>query len=275
VNRTNFYLAICTLSLMTSGSARCIHAAEKDDVANEPIVTASGTGSITRPTNLLYFDARIVAQGATVQEAVNDLRERRAQFLKSFEPLGSDKGSLEIGTMKRWDVGGADVEPPITLSLSVRAQWTLNSADAEELLLEADALEAKIKAAELGWSKSFAHQAARGNGFVRRGREALIPEPGLQDNPVSAGERTRVFHYGATPLSEEERTELLATTFEKAKASADELARAAGRRLGNPRTLKAEGTVFHSLRNSSSVPGEIRPFVSVTATFDLLPAVDK
>jgi hypothetical protein len=119
----------------------------------------------------------VQAKGKTLKEALAKLREKREAAQKSLEALGVVPGSIEFGEptiveekddrqrqvamrMMR-QMRNQGVKPPqkpkeatpILVSVSLKAEFRLKPSEPEEFLIVANALEQRMKAADLGGLK--------------------------------------------------------------------------------------------------------------------------
>jgi hypothetical protein len=115
------------------------------------------------------------------------------------------------------------------------AEWKLSAKSPDELLLAVHALQEKIKAADLAGMKDAEKLSPEQEEMLE---EAEDPDMmGFNSNiEVKPGEP--VFMY-VSRISDAERDKALAEAFQKARAHATRLAKAAGAELGNLKSLTA------------------------------------
>jgi hypothetical protein len=134
------------------------------------------------------------------------------------------------------------------MSATLRADWTLDASDPDRIAAMAEAIRAKVAAANLGGSPqklSPEEQEIAEDAEMARSRQS---PPGVSITPPPDGEHAGpVFVFVAT-ISDAERKAALASGYTRARKRAAELARAAGKELG-------EITSLYSNFNNSCSPG--------------------
>jgi uncharacterized protein YggE len=285
----NVVCGICLVGFMPAIAAA--QAAAEDALGNGAI-TVTGAVTLRRPATILRLQAQLVAKGHDLKEALEQLPARREAFLKQFQLLEADKDSLELGRTQLYSQDnqqmlqmqrmqqriqqGLPPEPPAPVarvSLPLKAEWTLTGETPEELLLAADALQAKIKAADLGWPPNRENRQPLVAGQVR----APFSESNLDDE-LQGQAGVPIFQYVAL-ISTEDQERALAEAFQNARASAARLAKAAGEQVGGVRNLKdiSQSAPGRRARPStrevvSFSPGEVNYRVALQVSFDLKPA---
>ena len=223
--------------------------------AEEPgTVIAQGTAVVERPPELLRMQLEIHAKASDLKTALSRLADRRAKAEKVLLELGADKESLKFGTphvsaeatqrqqQMRMMVlqqlrsrggkpkEGAETPEPVTLALSVKAEWPLSKTDPNELLLMTHELQKKIKAADLSGKKEVEQPTEE--------EEELAEE--MQNNYFDGSEQQvgePVFMYVAK-IAAADRKQAIADAFTQAKAKAEDLAQAAGASVAGLSQLK-------------------------------------
>jgi uncharacterized protein YggE len=221
-------------------------------------VTGNGTAEVKRQPTVLRVQVEVLVKAKDLKEALARLKERRDAALARLLALGAPKeavafgepslGSEKTDQQRQYEAmiaqrlraqGGAKTAPkakpapPTVLSTTLRVDLPLKTSGQEELLIRAQDLQEKIKAADLGGLKEFQklspqeEEVAEENQAMMRGGEA---EP-------KRGEPAFAFVY---KVSEGEYAKALAEAFQKAKRAAGELARAAGTELGELRHLEGQ-----------------------------------
>jgi len=217
-------------------------------------VIAQGTSVVERPPELLRMQLEIHAKATDLKTALSRLAERRAKAEKVLLELGADKESLKFGTphvsaeatqrqqqMRMMVVQqlrarggrpkeGVETPEPVTLALSVKAEWPLAQTEPNELLLMAHELQKKIKAADLSGKKEVEQPTEE--------EEELAEE--MQSNYFDGSEQQvgePVFMYVAK-IAPAVRKQAIADAFNQAKAKAEDLAQAAGASIGSLSELK-------------------------------------
>jgi uncharacterized protein YggE len=275
---------VCGIWLLGFMPALAAGQTAAENEAGNGAITVTGSVTLRRPTTILRFHAQLVAKGADLKEALANLHTQREAFLKQFQTLEADKDSLEVGSTQLYSQQMMQqirmqrgltpelADPVVRVSVPVQAEWTLSAKTPEELLLASDALQAKIKAADLGWPQN------------RENRQSRLPGgsglsfPGISlDDELQTQSGTPFFQFVAL-ISTEERDRALAEAFEKARASAARLAKAAGEQVGAVRNLKDVSQSSQGRRAAASTteavgtsPGEINYRVALQVSFDLKP----
>ncbi len=243
----------------------------------------TGTGEVTlRPLpSVLRARVRIESKGSTVATALARLKDRRGRALKKLEALGVDMESISISrpaVSKDMPAGTSYVSLPVpsnaaygsfpspnsppaiarpmrsrleeaprlfTASTHITADWPLDEENVDELLIAAEALKTKIKAADLAGVKSpdkltpeeqeILEETAPSRTStvaVPYGRPTLPVPPSYYPYTVQTMRSGNPRFLFVAPISAEQRKAALAGAFTKAKAKATELAGAAGKRIG-------------------------------------------
>ena len=223
--------------------------------AEEPAtVLAQGTSVVERHPQVLRMQLEIHAKANDLKTALSRLTDRRAKAEKVLLELGADKASLKFGTphvsaeatqrqqQMRMMVlqqlrarggrpkEGAETPEPVTLALSVKAEWPLAQTEPNELLLLTHELQKKIKTADLSGKKEVEQPSEE--------EEELAEE--MQSNYLDGSEQQvgePVFMYVAK-IAPADRKQAIADAFNQAKSKADDLAQAAGASIGSLNELK-------------------------------------
>jgi uncharacterized protein YggE len=211
-------------------------------------IAAAGSAEIKRQPQALRVQVEIVAKGKDLKEALVKLKERREAvkvLLRGFETapesvafgdptLGGDKTDqqkqFEMMVAQRLRAGGKPLPKtgaqPTVVSLSLKFDAPLKADSAEELLVQAEALQQKIKKADLGGAKDFEKLTPQQEELAEEMEMASMM--GGEQGP-KPGEPTFVF---VGRVSEDEQTKALAEAFANAQRDAQQLAKAAGVTLG-------------------------------------------
>ena len=231
-------------------------------------VSGTGTATIERAPETLRMEVDVLAKGKDLKDALSKLKQRRKAAEQQLAKLGADTKSIRFGTprvssvdndqqrqmqmMMRQRMSGrgkrraADkpaVTPPVTIAVSLVAEWPLKTDDAdgtggadgaEQFLLAAHALEAKIKDADLGGRKA-AEELSPEEAELAEESEDDDEQVYYSGQPQAKPGEPR-FVYVAS-ISDGERAQALGKAFERAKADALRLAQAAGTELGNLQRL--------------------------------------
>ena len=162
-------------------------------LAAESTVSGTGVEVIRRPPEVLRMRIEISAKGKTLAEALRKLAARRETALQELAKMSSDKEEtragearvnsatsdrqrqIEMMVRQRMLQAGKKskkaAKKPVSVSCTVTSEWKLQGKTAEELLLEAQAIEDKMRGRsgrkEFGRHDRRRGRARRGNG--RRG----------------------------------------------------------------------------------------------------------
>jgi uncharacterized protein YggE len=209
-------------------------------------IEASGTATVQRKPTQLRLYMELVAKGKTLPEALAKLKERREAATAQLETLKADKNSIVFGaptvpntqsphnrqieamvmaqmrSRGKKAPKGLQVPHTVTVAQTLTAQWPLEGESLEQMLLMAQNIQEKIKAADLAGAKESEALSAEEEEFAEEANQ-MANQFGAQQQ---SGEAPH-FLYVAT-LPAKEREEALAQAFKKAIQHADETARAAG-----------------------------------------------
>ena len=222
-------------------------------------ISADGSVTVTRPAGALRVHVELVAKGKTMDEALAKLKDRREAALAQLETLKADKASIvltgptlsnlenaqqrQMEAMVRQRMAsrgrkaskGLKTPKSVALSLTLKAEWPLTAEDPDKRLLEAQTLQDKVKAADLGGSKEAEKPSPEEEEMAEEMAE-MMPSSG--EEKMTPGQPN--FLYVAR-ISEKDRQKALAEAFVKAKTKAGQLAEAAGVSLGTLVGLSGHG----------------------------------
>ena len=243
-------------------------------------VAAMGHVHLQRPPTHLRMYLQLSGKGKTLEEALAALKERREKVAAQLEKLGADKKVLvftppgvdestaaqqrrmELMIAQRMGRGAKKtakpVKPPVAVTTMLTATWPLVGDSTEKLLLAADAVREKVKAAELSGDKETPKLSAEEQEVAEEMAAQTNQNMGGDEQVARLGEPRFLY---LAQLSLQDRQAALAGAFAKAKAQAAELAKAAGAGLG-PMT---------SLRSDASSMGGFNPY----ARFGYNPYADR
>lgn len=284
-------------------------------VQTEPAVTGDGSVTVTLQPEVMRLRIDLLAKGKDLKEAMTKLKERRETARKKIIEMGASEKTIDIAAaslsagktderrqmemMVRARMAGrkADKEKeakpqPVTVSATLTAEWPIKTQDNDELLLMAQELQEKIKAADLAGLKDMEAKSTE----EEEEEEAESPEEVLYsgDQGPKPGEPAFVF---VARIPADRLDKATAEAFEKARAKALRLAKAAGVLTGNLRFLSshqrpdydrmsryryAYGSYFQELIQQSysaegadaeeaigAEPGPVTFRVTVTASFEI------
>ncbi len=216
------------------------------------VVSGHGTAVVKKPPTTARMHLALSGKGKTMEEALADLKAKRAKAVAFLEKLGADKKSIEPGAPRvsredtqrrrqlevmirqkmRGGKAGKAVKLPesVTVVAVLKAEWPLSAAEPEATFVAVHKLQEQIKEAKLAGGKEEGklspEEAELSEEMGAEMAMALSPYGEEQADP-----NTPVFLYVAT-IPDEERQKAMAEAFRKAKADAARLAQAAGVQLG-------------------------------------------
>jgi len=221
-------------------------------------VSGNGVVTISRQPETMRLQVALQGKGATLKDALAAVKTRADAARKQLTSLGAEKDSIKIDNtkitpkndqdqqrqmqrmmMQRMQQGGKTpkkpkkVAEPVLVSAMLTAEWKLDTKSADELLLSVNALQEKIKAADLAGMKDAEKLSPE--------QEEMLEEMGDQEmynynsnNQPKPGEPVFLF---VGKISDAERDKALGEAFQKAKAQATRVAKAAGAELGTLKSL--------------------------------------
>jgi uncharacterized protein YggE len=210
---------------------------------------------------MMRLQIDLLARGQDLKEAIAKIKERREAASKKLTELGAAADSIQFGEvrivpskndeqrrmemmvrarMKGQKPGAKDVakKEPVKVSMSLKAEWLIKAGSAEERLLAAHELQDKIREADLAGQKEAEKLSAEEQ---EEAEEAAGEERMPSFDPSDgAAPGTAVFFFVAK-VSDEEKSKMAKEAFDKARASAERLAKAAGVGLGPLQSLSRSG----------------------------------
>ena len=224
-------------------------------------IAASGHVHLQRPPTHLRMYLQLTGKGKTLEEALAALKERREAAAARLEKLGVDKSALvftppgvdesQAVQQRRMEMmiaqrmggrgakkGAKPVKPPAAVTTMLTATWPLTGDTTEKLLLAAESLREKVKAAELVGGKEGPKLSPEEQELAEE-MAARNPNQGGDEEQAGPGEPRFLF---VALLSPQDRQKALAEAFAKAKTQAAELAKAAGAGLGAMTGLGGEAS---------------------------------
>lgn len=209
-----------------------------------------GTASviIEREPNVMRLQMMIEGQGKDVKEALSRLKEKETADREKLQKLGAAEGSVKFS-----DAQPAEVNPQLqmqrmiqmrtgnaprpaknqpvvaTLTSVLTAEWTLNGKHGDDLLVDSQDLEDKIKAADLS-------AGASDKALTPEQQEIVEENQGMAGNEGQPNPRDPVFIF-VCKISDEDCDAARAGAYKKARDDAQRLAKAAGIELGSIRQI--------------------------------------
>ncbi len=230
--------------------------------ASPGTVSGMGTVSIKTKPQRLRMTIQLQEKGKTVQESLAKLADRliaarlqleelspketdvsKRMHMSNSEPTLSSGQTDEEKQMQQMMMQqmrsrgrapkGLQVPKSVTTAITLTAEWPVWDKSNEELLLFADTLQEKIKAADLAGLNE-PKQLTPEEEELQAEMEEMMSDYGYGNEQAKPGEPSFVY---VAKISEEERATALAAAFEKAKAQAQRLAVAAGAKFGKLSSL--------------------------------------
>jgi uncharacterized protein YggE len=226
--------------------------------AGEAQISATGHVRLKRPPTHLRMYLQITGKGKTLEEALAALKERRETVAAQLDKLGADRASvvfsppgvdptaaaqqqrMEAMVVARMGTGARKpvkvVKPPVSVATILTVQWPLAGDSPEKLLVAANSVSEKVKAANLAGGKDSAKLTPEEKEVAEE--MAAAPSQGNYDEEAPRPGQARLVF--VAHLAVEDRKTAQAEAFAKAKAHAAELAQAAGAALGPLTGLSGE-----------------------------------
>ncbi len=242
------YQRCLTVILFIILMARASRAAAPGDGG---VIQSAGTASIKRTADTMRVTIELTAEGKSMKDALETLKARRSAAQEKLAALAPVDKSVEfseprVGTedprqrqmermlrnrMQQKTPKKTTEAPPVKVTLNVKAEWSLTGKTGDDLLLAANDLQEKIRAADLGQVK----------GASLEEQEAMEENGGNYDGntPVRPGEPVFAF---IARVPENVRAKAMADALGKARTNAERLAKAAGGQLGAIRSLSNQSS---------------------------------
>lgn len=214
-----------------------------------PSLSATGAVTLQRTPARMRMYIQIFGKGKNLEEALAKLKERREAAVLQLESLKADKKSIvfdgptksaaesaqrrqiEAMVMEQMrsrgkKAKGLQVPQTVTVNGSLTAEWPLEAKSQEQLLILAQGIEDKIKAADLSGSQETQKLSPEEEELAEEAKQAMSR---YGETPQPMGQPTFVF---VATVSKQDRQKAMADAFKKASAEAAELAKAGGVGLG-------------------------------------------
>jgi uncharacterized protein YggE len=238
--------------LLCLANGTLVHA-QRGFASGEGTVAGTGTEVIKRAPEILRMQIEITAKAKTLGVALKKLEAHRDAALGQLAKMSSEKETTRAGEPQV----GASVSPqqqqmammvrqrlaqagkknkkapekPISVACTLTAEWKLKGKNTVELLLEAQAIEDKVRAADLAGMD--AEEKTAEEEELAEEMEEQMPNFG-DDNQPKPGEPTFIF---VGKISPQDRAKATSAAFAKARQQAEELSVAAGAELGALQSL--------------------------------------
>ncbi len=219
------------------------------------VILTTGKASIEVPAERMLLVVDLIARNQDVREAVTSLQDRIEAAKAQVAALGANEDSVKIAdpkiataqsdaqqslraqVLEGFNLAGRDLEttalqPMVTVTARLTAEWDLSESDAIERLATVYQLQQQIKDAKLS--------GADENEELSEEELELLEEAQMMANDFFSdeqkpGEPTFLFY---TAIRQEQREAALKQAFESAKAQGVQLANAAGVQLGELQSLQ-------------------------------------
>ena len=246
--------------------------------AGQQTISATGTATVKRKPTVLRMYLELAAKGSNLDEALKKMKDRRESARAQLETLKADKDAITFGDpslssaasprqrqievmlMARMQSRGkkpakTSIASSVTVRAMLTAQWSLEAETPEQMLVLAQSLQEKVKAADLAGIKD-AEKLSPEEEELADEASQMMDQSGEQRTP--AGQPYFMF---IARLSQADREKLLGEAFAKAKTQAADLAKAADVELGPLTGISGQCGGQHNLgdeeynpfNNSSSV----------------------
>lgn len=215
-------------------------------------ITGSGTETLLRQPEILRMQIQLSAKGKNAEEALAKLKSLRENVKQKVEKLGPVAESVSIGAPK---IAGADSSQgqmqrmvrqqlqgggkkksddkmaPVSVTATLKAEWKLDGADADSMIVSASELQAKIEAADLAGSKESKEASEEEEEEASEEAQSMRFMENMYSGQGGAAPGMPSFTYVAM-IPTEDVSKALKAAFAKAKQNAERTAEATGEKLG-------------------------------------------
>jgi uncharacterized protein YggE len=236
--------AVIALSFVAFGPAPA--RAQADDAGT---VTGTGSVSLERTPDRMRVQVALFGKGAGIKEALEALEKRTDAARTQLNELKVEKDSIafdppkvttnpdlriqriELMLAQRRGKKAKKADKSVTVTSTLTAEFKIDAKDARTMLLAVHPLQEKIREADLSGAKEAEKLTPE--------QEELLEEAEAQGYSYGGEEQKPgdpVFLF-VSRIKDEDRDQALAEAFQKAKAQAAKLAKAAGSELGALKSL--------------------------------------
>lgn len=259
----------------------------------EGTVEGTGTAAVKQQPDTLRLHIDLLAKARTLRDALAKLKERREAARLELIALKVDEASIEFAEPKiqvqsdeqrrmmqmlvQQRLQGpsrrrpADApKPPVTVSMSLKAEWPIKYESIEELLILSHELQEKIREADLAGLKEAEELSPEEQELAEEMEQMRSSYGSGEEQP---GEPTFLF---VAAVSGQQRAAATAEAFRKARDQATQLAEAAGAQLGSLRHLSSQrsaqldyndymgyGNLYRLAQQQMATPGASEPAEAV------------
>lgn len=260
-----------TALLMVAGCWLGLPIAILGQEADPGTIDAAGLSVVERQPEIMRLQVEVFGKGKDLKAALQALATRRDETQKQLAELGALEGSVNFGPPKLSAAdnqqqrqmemmirrqmlaqrGGRSAPKPagptlVSVSLPLTAEWTLEADSIEQLLLVSHELQEQIKAADLA-GVGAAEELSPEEAELAEEMEAATMSYG-EEQP-KPGEPSFLF---VSKISDADHQKALGEAFERARAEAGRLAKAASVELGSLRQLTSGGEQGFNMEDYSS-----------------------
>ena len=214
-------------------------------------VAGMGSSTIVKMPQTMRLQAQLNVDGRDAQDAVAKLNEKKAAVKRKLIDLGANEGSVQFTNLQErsaaeraaevawiartrmsapWPAATTRPIPGVSLSCMLKADWAIKARNETDLLLEAIAIQEKVRAAGIAGREVSGLPPAESAWRVEMEAIAQMSGASLQ---------RKISFIFVSKLTPEERTKAAAEAFARAKEQASILAKAAGSELGGVRQLSS------------------------------------
>ena len=241
---------LCLLLLLLCGLAVSASTARADSI--DTSVAGTGTTEIKKRPETMRMVVDMRVEGKDLKDALAKLKTARERIKPELIKLGATETTIDFGSPRTFDAGRDDRQAmmerairlqmsrnggkgeaatapvaakPITISVSIKAEWPLGkNADDEQLLLTTSDLQNKVREAKL-----FAQPKPEAAKTEEEEENAAPSQTNYDPEQVVPGEPVFIF---VAKITAEDRAKAAVESFKKAKDDALATAKAAGVELG-------------------------------------------
>jgi len=216
-------------------------------------ISGTGAATIKLKPQLVRMSVQMSAKAKTLKEALETLKDQREAAILQLEQLGAETKSIlttpptaktgltdrekqmqQMLMQQRRSQGrkvgkGLNIPKSVTATMVLTAEWSLPSEDEAEILLFVNDVREKIIAADLAGAKKLAKKSPEEEELAEEASGMMGMYSSFDEQQSKPGEPT-FFYVGR--VTDKQRAKLLADAFAKAKTQAEQLAAAAGMKLG-------------------------------------------
>jgi uncharacterized protein YggE len=214
-----------------------------------PSIAGVGTARVKLAPTVLRMHLILLGRGKTAEDALAALKTRRELAVSQLEKLKVAKDSISFSNLaassganqqqRRMEMMIAQrmgrkknvkpVQPPVTVTTLLTAEWNLAGDAPEKLLITADTLRRQIQAADLSGAKEMGKLSGEEQELAEEMADQIQQMDPSEDESTQPGQPQLIF---VAKLPAKDRQAAAVEAFGKARKQALELAEAAGVTLG-------------------------------------------